>query len=96
MQKKTPVLLIDEDRVEVFVRGKRVHVSPSQFRILVLLRDSNRTMSRNEILKRIHGDVDGQDEVYLRTVDQQVARLRRALRVPVIETVTTFGYKFIG
>ncbi len=99
-----PLLLeIDEDRQEVFVRGKRVFITPMQLRIMVTLRKANRTLSRGQILEKLLAEIpdepiykknirDGKS--YQRTVDQHIARLRRKIKLPIIETVTTWGYKW--
>lgn len=104
MKHAAPLLKIDASRQEVFVKGKRVAVSPTQYRIMVALRASNKTLSREQIIETIQSENPNESiykkslrdgKFYQRTVDQHIARLRRAVKLPIIETVTTFGYKWI-
>lgn len=92
---KTPTLRIDQDRNEVFVRGRRVHLSKKEWDMLLALKATNRTTSREVLLRTVWGHDDDMD-VDTRTVDQHVARLRRKLGVPAVETVPGFGYKYVG
>ncbi len=90
-----PVLKINTSRQEVFVRGRRVFLTAKEFRILALLRERNRTLSREDILSEVWGS-DRKSVTDLRAVDQHVCRLRRKIKAPLIETVLSYGYKYVG
>lgn len=97
---RTPLLRIDTDRQEVFVKGGRVHLTNVQFRILAALKKTNRILPRTALLEQIW-DSDESFDKDPRTVDQHVSRLRsrlaaRARNVQFIETVLGVGYKYIG
>lgn len=89
---------INEERHEVFVDAVEISIAPKEFHILKVLRQSGKTMSRQEILRAIWGAKATRMEE--RTVDQHVARLRRKLTaagVPgadVIKTQNSFGYVY--
>jgi DNA-binding response OmpR family regulator len=93
----TPLLFqIDLERRDTFVRGKLVHLPPKQFDILAELKIADgRPVSREAIVEKVWKAKPKKDQD-LRFVDQHVARLRRNLRVPVVETVVNYGYKFRG
>ena len=81
----------------VFVRGNPVHLTPNEYRLLVLLmRNPGRTFSRDQIIDRIFGyDFNGFD----RTVDTHVSNLRGKIeadpnRPHLIRTVHRVGYRF--
>ena len=85
-------LEINTDRNEVFVSGKRVHLAPKEYKILLALRDSKKTMSRKDLLKVVWEHARSIN-IDTRTVDQHVARLRRKIKIPCVETVSCFGYR---
>lgn len=95
MKRTTPLLKIDATRQEVFVNGRRIHLSPKEYRLLLALQKANRTLSREQLLEHICAGDESFDKD-MRTVDQHVSHIRRKIKAPIIETVTTFGYKFIG
>lgn len=80
------------NRHEVYADGKEVILSPKEWGVFNLLRDRNVTISRNEIIAAIWGKAAPDS----RTVDQHVARIRSKFRIPVIKTVPSRGYKYIG
>jgi DNA-binding response OmpR family regulator len=88
-------LNIDTMSHAVYVDGKRVFLTPKEYRLLLLLaKHPNRTFSREMILSEIWGhDYYGTD----RTVDTHIKTLRDSLkpRDNYIETVRGFGYKFV-
>ncbi len=98
---KKNVLSINTGRQEVFANGKRFHLTPKEFKVLVALRDEpNRfTVTREKLLEDIWG-IEKSSKVDTRTVDQHIARLRRKLNDVglrrVIETSTGCGYKYSG
>ena len=92
-------LRIDFPRHKVWVDGKDVHLTPTEFRILaVMARESGRVFSRTQLVDRALGyDYDGTE----RTVDVHVLNLRRKIEADsnnpkYIKTVYGMGYKFGG
>ena len=89
------VLDLSKHRVEV--AGQEMHVTATEMRILVLLmKDPGRVVSREEIMRVIHGITYARDP---RTVDSHVSHLRHKLRtVPQsrqrIQNVYGLGYRF--
>ena len=88
---KTPRIKIDLDRYEVFVGSREVVLSRTEFDIIAYLKKTNKTESRESLRAHVWG-VD--DHVEPRAIDQHIARLRRKIGVPVINTVPLRGYKF--
>jgi len=90
-------LVVDLRKRAVFLAGRRVHLTPTEFRILALLaREPGRAFTRDEILDRAFGD---HFEGFDRTVDAHISNLRRKLgddpRSPrYIQTVYGVGYRF--
>ncbi len=79
-----------------YVNGGRVALTPTEFRILVMLiKEPERTFSRDQIIDTALGfDFDGFD----RTVDAHVANIRKKIRADggpsYIQTVYGMGYRF--
>lgn len=90
------VLLIDEPRREVTVRGAGVDLTPTEWGILVALATvPGRVYSRCELINRVRGY---EFEGYERTIDSHVKNLRRKIEgdpaSPVIvQTVHGGGYR---
>ncbi len=85
---------IDAERCEVWCRGKRVSLTPMEFRLLLLLaRSPGKVFSRDDILNAAGGQYT---KVLDRTVDVHVVSLRKKLSEcdRSIETVRGFGYRF--
>jgi DNA-binding response OmpR family regulator len=82
----------------VTVDGKRVDLSPTEFRLLKFLsRNPGRVYSREQILDRVWGD---EAFVEPRTVDVHIRRLRSRIEhdessPDYIVTVRGAGYKFM-
>lgn len=99
-----PAELTYQDRVRVNLRYRTVHVgagrvdlTPTEFRLLVLLlREPGRVFTRDQIIDKVFGyDFEGFD----RTVDAHVSSLRRKLEAEpgnhrYIHTVYGVGYRF--
>lgn len=90
-------LAVDFVRHEVAVRGKPVHLTPKEFKLLeTLIQEPGRAFTRLELLDRVFGfDYEGLE----RTVDVHVMNLRKKIepnpREPTyIQTVYGVGYKF--
>jgi len=89
-------LAIDLARHEVRADGALVALTTSEFRILRFLAEKpGWVFSRDQIINAVH---DGDVAVTDRTVDVQIASLRKKLRQNqhYIETVRGIGYKFKG
>jgi two-component system alkaline phosphatase synthesis response regulator PhoP len=91
-------LHIDFKSYEVTVDGKRVDLSPTEFKLLKFLsRNPGRVYSREQILDRVWGD---EAFVEPRTVDVHIRRLRSRIEhdessPDYIVTVRGAGYKFM-
>jgi len=91
-------LRIDFKSYEVTVDGRKISLSPTEFRLLKFLsRNPGRVYSREQILDRVWGD---DAFVEPRTVDVHVRRLRAQIEKDVnspnyIVTVRGAGYKFV-
>lgn len=88
-------LIIDDDRCEVYLAGKNIELTYTEYQLLKLLaKNKNRVFSRETLLDRIWGqDYYGGD----RTVDVHIRRLRSKIEDAehsFIETVRNIGYKF--
>ncbi len=89
-------LVIDDGRREVFVRGQKVDLTPTEWGLLCALATSpGRVYSRYELINRLRGY---EFEGYERTVDSHIKNLRRKVerdpRVPeIVETVLGGGYR---
>jgi DNA-binding response OmpR family regulator len=90
------ILVIDQPRREVTVRGARVELTPTEWRILVALAtDPGRVYSRFELINRVRRD---EFERYVRTIDSHVKNLRRKIeqdpgRPRIVQTVLGGGYR---
>jgi DNA-binding response OmpR family regulator len=89
-------VMLDPARHEVTRGGRRVELTPREFRLLeTMARAPGRVFSRAELLERAFGA----DSAALdRTIDAHVVNLRRKLeadsrRPPLIETVFGVGYR---
>jgi two-component system OmpR family response regulator len=88
---------VDLRRRSVRAGAKKIGLTPTEFRFLVLLmREPGRTFSRDQIIDLVFGyDFDGFD----RTVDAHVANVRRKLEADAaspryIQTVYGVGYRW--
>ena len=91
-------LVLDPNAVEAELDGRRLDLTPNEFRILhALMRRPTRVLTRDELIDAVHGDDD--PGVLDRTIDVHLGRLRRKLgddaaRPRFIATVRTVGYRF--
>lgn len=90
-------LVIDLQAHEVWLGGKRVYLTPKEFKLLeIFVRSPGRTFSRQELVERVYGpDYDGFD----RSIDFHLGNLRKKIETnpeqsPYIQTVFGIGYKF--
>jgi DNA-binding response OmpR family regulator len=90
------ILVIDEPRREVTVRGEGVELTPTEWGILVALATvPGRVYSRAELINRVRGY---EFEAYERTVDSHVKNLRRKVEQDpgaprIVQTVLGGGYR---
>ena len=89
-------LVVDMDRFELLIQGKRVEAPPKEMELLYYLASSpNRVYTRNQLLDEVWGfDYFGDS----RTVDVHIKRLREKLEGVSqqwnLKTVWGVGYKF--
>ncbi len=90
------MLVIDEVRHELMLRGLPVELTPTEWALLVALAGvPGRVFSRAELINRLRGyEFDG----YERTVDSHVKNLRRKIELDphepvIVETVLGVGYR---
>ena len=90
------ILVIDEPRREVTVRGSGVDLTPTEWGILLALATvPGRVYSRSELINRVRGY---EFEGYERTVDSHVKNLRRKVEGDpgnpvIVQTVFGGGYR---
>lgn len=87
------ILLIDPEKHEVRVRGKKVNLTTTEFRILTLLSSRRgKVFSRDEILDHLWGH---EKAVLDRTVDVHIRNLREKMGrdARLIKNVRGVGYK---
>lgn len=87
-------LVIDLARHKITVNQKEVILTPMEFKLLVLLLErSGRVQSRDRLLSDVW---DINSDIYTRTVDTHIKRLREKLGKMghLIETVRGLGYRF--
>lgn len=90
------MIKLDYARAELFLDGKYLYLPPMELNILnALIQEDGRVMTRAQIYKKARPGEESLD-VYNRTVDQHIARLRRRLGKfrGHIKTVATRGYKY--
>ena len=89
-------LVVDARSQEVWLKGERLTITPTEFRLLACLaRNADHTVPRQQLLQEVWG-LSNKSET--RTVDMHVWRLREKLpetgpNSPIIETVRGFGYR---
>ncbi len=89
-------VLIDPDGFRVEVDGKEVVLTPTEFRLLYeLAQNAGKVLTREVLLDRVWGH---SHDVYPRTVDTHIKRLRRKIGTSKkrIETLRGIGYRFRG
>lgn len=98
---KAPLIIgeieVDEENYEVFVRGRKIELTPKEFELLIyFMRRKDRVINRDTLLERIwQYDFSGQSRI----VDVHISHLRdkieRDPKRPVyLLTVRGFGYRF--
>lgn len=85
-------VVIDQAQRRVHRAGKEVHLTPTEFELLVMLASSPKTVQTRE---RLLAEVwDWADASGTRTVDSHIKALRRKLGADLIRTVHGVGYAF--
>ena len=87
-------LVVDRDKHAVTVNGKEVSLTAMEFKLLAILMERRgRVQDREKLLNDVWG-IDA--DVYTRTIDTHVRRLRSKLGKAgdLIETVIGVGYRF--
>lgn len=99
---KTPAIIrvgaleIDSEKHTVLYSKTIIHLTPNEFKLLVILASrAGQTLTREQLLDDLHGAASSID----RSVDSHIKNLRRKLETEskqnLIETVYGIGYKFI-
>ena len=92
-------LVLEPESRRVFSAGRRIDLTSTEFELLKLFMESRgRVLTRDQALNRLRGF---DSEVYDRSVDMLVSRLRKKLgddsRSPrFIKTIWGTGYQFVG
>jgi DNA-binding response OmpR family regulator len=90
------MLTQDIKRYEVKKHGKKILLTPREFRLAQLfLEKKGFPVTREEALNTVWGIEKGM-EIDTRTVDQHVARLRAKVGFDFLETVYTVGWRCIS
>ena len=87
-------LSIDRSAHRVSVAGSAVDLTPTEYKLLMLLADrKGRVQARSHLLQTVW---DAAPDIQTRTVDMHIQRLRAKLGAAgdLIETVRGFGYRF--
>jgi two-component system KDP operon response regulator KdpE len=90
-------LVVDLHRRHVHVEGKRVHLTPTEFKLLaVLMENSGRVVQQTELLEQVWGDGYLNDIYYPRVYVSQLRRKieRDAANPQYILTEHRIGYRF--
>jgi len=88
------ILAVDIPRHKVTVNQKEINLTAMEFKLLVILMErKNRVQTREKLLEDVW---DLNADVYTRTVDTHIKRLREKLGKSgkMIETIVGVGYKF--
>lgn len=83
-------LAVDVRNARASVNGYPVKLTSHEFRVLAYLMHHNRVVSRAELTEHIYAQDFDRDS---NTVEVFIARLRRKLGAPFIETVRGLGYR---
>jgi OmpR family response regulator RpaB len=92
-------LELDSETRRVTRDGDEIELTSAEFELLrVLMESRGRALSREAVLRRLRG---GEADVYDRSVDMLVSRVRRKLgddsrSAMLIKTIRGIGYQFVG
>lgn len=92
-------LMLDGDTRRVTRAGREIELTSAEFELLrLLMAERGRVLSRETLLRRLRG---GEAEVYDRSVDMLVSRVRKKLgddsrSSSLLKTIRGVGYQFVG
>ena len=89
----TSSIRVDDERMQILVRGKPLALTPMEFRILrIFATRIGRVYSRDQLVELLHEDAA---EVFDRSIDTHIKNIRRKLGAegPSIVSVYGVGYK---
>jgi DNA-binding response OmpR family regulator len=89
-------VVIDLQRRKVFIDGEKADLTGKEFCVLeYLVRNQGITISRAELINTLWNSGDGQD-IYGRTIDVHIRRLRSRLvgNEDIVRTIRGEGYRF--
>jgi DNA-binding response OmpR family regulator len=87
-------LIVDVNTKEIFIKSKKIELTKTEYKLLLfLIKNSNRVISREEIIDTIWKETPFITE---RTVDVHITRLRKKLEnyAHLITNQSGFGYRF--
>jgi len=87
------ILVIDRDKMEVTVKGEKVELTPTEFKILLILAEKiGWVFSRERILEKLW---DYEKDTNKRAIDVHIANLRKKLKEAgkFIKSIKGIGYK---
>ncbi|HSS32755.1 MAG TPA: response regulator transcription factor [Solirubrobacterales bacterium] len=89
------VVSVDEAKRRVEVSGTEVHLTPTEFRLLVtLMRNRDRVVTQEQLLEDVWGNAGGDPRQVRLYVSYVRRKLQEAGAEEPIETVRGFGYRF--
>ena len=90
-----PLVVVDTERLEIFVRGREIKFPPAEFAMLSDLITTNKARTREELAEIAKIVTHSKSS---RTVDQHIARARRRLGRDrdLIATIQNHGYRYDG
>lgn len=89
------VVSVDEAKRRVEVSGIEVHLTPTEFRLLVtLMRNRDRVVTQEQLLEDVWGNAGGDPRQVRLYVSYVRRKLQEAGAEEPIETVRGFGYRF--
>jgi two-component system phosphate regulon response regulator PhoB len=86
---------LDKNNQHVFIDGERIDLTPTEFKLLLLLVErAGQAQSREDLLREVWGYRDSTNS---RTLDTHIKRLREKIgdHAPDVETVRGVGYQIV-
>ncbi|MEZ5305404.1 MAG: response regulator transcription factor, partial [Verrucomicrobiales bacterium] len=86
--------MLDKENLKLFLAGEQVDLTVTEFKLLALLMErTGHPQDRDDLLREVWGY---SDQIYTRTLDTHVKRLREKLgrHADAIRTVRGVGYEF--
>lgn len=87
-------LVIDTSQLTVSLGGKQVHLTPTEFRLILMFVEQPGQVFSREDIARVVWDTGWSGD--LRAVDVHIQRLRKKIGSKRISTVRGFGYRFVA